>query len=222
MIYTFGDSFTYGFNFSDKDREKSVWPYFFSKKLNLPYQNLSIPGGSNWRIARQICNLDITKNDIVIIAWTLVDRFEFGVNENYKQPSIKKGRIGDLLEENEGYKVKKFYSQLSTRTNDFNAKTFNDLAYSIYYNNRWFEEMFKIMFNSCVQVLLKKNCKWIMFNTWSNQLSYNYDEFDIPQYIFNKTNINSIIRQNNNLDYWIVEEHQKVASLILEEYKKIY
>jgi hypothetical protein len=222
MIYTLGDSFTYGYNFTEEDRKKFTWPHFFSNKLNLPCKNISAPGGSNWRIARQIHNLNLTEKDIVIIAWTEPSRFEFGVNKNYKQPLIKEGRIGDLIEEHEEYKVKRFFNQLSGRTNDQNARLFNQLAYSVYYNEKWFEEMFKIIFSSCLYILNNKKCNWMMFNTWTNQFSSSNSLFDTPQYIFNQKNMNFILRNKDDLNYWNIEEHKHAACILFDSYKELY
>ena len=222
MIYAFGDSFTYGYNFKKKNREHSIWPYFFSNELNLPYTNMSAPGGSNWRIARQIHNLNIQEKDVIIIGWTIPSRFEFGVSKNYEQPLIKNDLEGDLIEEHKEYKVKRFFQQLSERTNDPNAKIFNTLAYTVYYNEKWFEEMFKIIFSSCVHILKNKKCNWLMFNTWTNQFSSKDPLFDVPQYIFSTSDINFKIKNQHNLNYWNVEEHKKVASVLFDSYKTLY
>lgn len=86
MIYFFGDSFTYGYNFlreGKADFKKMIYPYFLSQKLNMPYKNFSYPGGNNWRIGRKIMSLNLTPKDIVIIAWSPAHRFELGVGENH-------------------------------------------------------------------------------------------------------------------------------------------
>lgn len=55
-----------------------AWPSLLSKQLSIDVVNLSIAGGSNDRIFRLAVNEStINKYDLVICAWTSIDRFDF-------------------------------------------------------------------------------------------------------------------------------------------------
>ena len=128
MIIAFGDSFTYGFNFNESERLNNVYPTLLGKKLNQPVLNTALPGASNWRIARMIQSMNITKDDIVIISWTEPTRFELGVNKRHYVPPIKENRIGDLNETDGDLITKRFFIQLTDRTTDKDAKKINELG----------------------------------------------------------------------------------------------
>lgn len=55
-----------------------AWPSLLAKKLNTTVDNLSIAGGSNDRIFRLAMSESVkNKYNLVICAWTTVDRFDF-------------------------------------------------------------------------------------------------------------------------------------------------
>ena len=222
MIYTFGDSITYGYNFED-NREQRIWPHYISKKLNQPYINYAAPGGSNWRIARKISSMHFSKEDIVIIPWTDSSRFEFGVNADYKSPEPRPNHVADYVEKENGLISRRFFNQLADRTSDNIIKNFNNIAYNELFNSLWFEQMFKVMFSSCYHILNKSNCKWVMFNTWCSQYSKLDEVYNTPNYFFKDSeNLTNYIRKNDNVEYWNDTEHLLASEIILENIEVIY
>lgn len=216
MLYTFGDSFTYGFNFSEQERQELVWPVVLSKQLGVPYNNLAAPGASNWRTARLINMLDITADDIVVVGWSESTRFEFGVSTSHSQrPNAD--RPADVIEQLGSVRTKKFFPQLLDRTNDAKSKELLNLAYGPFYNTDWYDEMFLIMFGSVVHRLSTIGCKWTVFNTWTRQYHGTTNQLDIPQYLLgHKNTMNFKLRRNADLKYWNKEEHIAVSQIIFE------
>ena len=79
MILTIGDSFTYGQELAD--REKDAWPYVLARKLNLGVDNLAVPAGSNDRTFRLAVNGCLSnKYKLIICGWTEVSRIDTTVN----------------------------------------------------------------------------------------------------------------------------------------------
>jgi len=75
MIFTIGDSFTYGAELAN--REQDAWPYILARKLNLDVDNLACPGGSNDRMFRLTIDNIIQKSyKLVIVAWTEPSRLD--------------------------------------------------------------------------------------------------------------------------------------------------
>jgi hypothetical protein len=216
MIHVFGDSFTYGHNFDNSIRETLVYPTLISKHLNQPVKNYAIPGGSNWRIARQLESIELSSKDIVIISWTDVTRFELGVSENHYIPPIKKNAIGDLVEYEDNLITKRFFEQLTERTTDNDAKIINNLVYTQFNNELWFEKMFKLMYNSCLYKLETSGCEWLMFNAWNTQCEQSYHK----NYIYSDTTMNTIIG-NKHIEYWGEKEHQMVSKILLKHLSSI-
>ena len=221
MLYCFGDSATYGVQIDESIREKSVWSYYLANKLGCQSTNLALPGASNWRIARLLNNLVLNESDVVVIAWTEPTRFEFGINESYPINVNKSLPFsGDDYERTGDMICKRFFNQLTDRTADTCAKKFNKIAYDEFYNKLWYEDMFKVMFSSCVNRLEKSKCKWLMFNAWCLQYTKNDTLFDIPQYVlgYHNTMTDYIKKQL----YWMPPEHNEVASILFDHYNTIY
>lgn len=224
MLYALGDSFTYGFNFSDKEKRiNSVWPNSLAKKLNCDYINLSAPGASNWRSARLINNLNLNQNDLVVLALTLPERFEFGVSETHKPPKIKPGKIGDLLEFDGDVISKRFYPQLIQNSSDKDAIELSKNVFTNFCNLSWFEEYTYIMLNSCIYNFMNSGCRWIIFNTWSNiKLNRKYP----VNFIHSETNMDDVItgntKEKHHKEYWNAEQHEVVAEIICNKLKEIY
>lgn len=233
MIYTFGDSYTWGWNFfidhqlKDK-RQQLTWPSIIGKKLNQPVIDFSSPATSNWRIARKIQNLNLNENDIVLIGWTAPSRFEFGLADDYDiepcHPDINY-RITDENEDDNGVRTKRMSYHLTDSTTCQYAKQFMWLAYGPFNSELWFKEMFKIMINSCENVLNKSRCKWLMFDVWCEQCDR--DSFtDIPQYIFRDSHLLNASRNipgtKTNKEYWTKEEHVHVSDMLSNKLIEIY
>lgn len=224
MLYTFGDSVTWGrnlFDVSEDHRVKHIWPTRLAEKLNVEYINFAVPASSNWRTARKLLNLKLSPNDIVIIGWSEFSRFEFGVNPSHISP--KNNTIADITEIDDEIRTRKFNHLLSERTSDQKVKEFNKLAYNEFYNEQWFQEMFRVMFHSCCRVLEQSKCKWIVFNTWAKQYDKISTEFDIPQYFLGqKSTMTEYIRNTENISYWSEKEHESVADLLCNKLNTLY
>jgi len=215
MLITFGDSFTYGFNFEEAERNSVIYPSLIGEILEQEVLNTAAPGGSNWRIARQLQSIKLSEEDTVIIAWSIPNRFEFGVSPKHSLTPIIEGRIGDLVEKSGELITKRFFEQLTDRTTDKEAKKLNEIIYNEFNNDAWFSEMFKVMYASCVHILEQSQCKWCMFNAWSVQAPGNYHR----NYLYSDNTMSSIIKADG---YWNKEQHKQVASILLKELDKIY
>ena len=234
MVYTFGDSFMWGWNFfidadiNEDQRKELVWPAVLANKLNQPLTDYSLPASSNWRIARKLQSLPLTKDDIVLIGWTAPTRFEFGLADDYNiipnHPDINY-RITDLNEDDEGVRTKRLSYHLMDRTTCQYAKNFMWSAYGPFNSEAWYREMFKIMFASCQNVLDKSGCKWLAFDVWCDQCE-DAQYKDVPNYILRGTNLLNASRnipgKENEKEYWSKEEHIAVADLLIKELKNGY
>lgn len=77
MILTVGDSFTYGDELENRLNE--AWPYLLGRRFNREVLNLGQSNGSNDMIYR-VCIEETCKQkfDLVVVAWSLPDRIEYG------------------------------------------------------------------------------------------------------------------------------------------------
>lgn len=81
-LISFGDSFTYGSDLSDSEyygiHSKCTWPALLANDLSREYVCIAEPGSSNSKIARQYWGMSglINQDDLVVINWTWVDRWE--------------------------------------------------------------------------------------------------------------------------------------------------
>lgn len=232
MIYTFGDSYTWGWNFFidaklKYEREGLIWPYQLAKKINSKYPDqfltdFSLPASSNWRIARIIQSLPLTKDDIILIGWTSPTRFEFGLADDYdikpNHPDIHY-RITDENEDYNGIRTKRMSYHLMDSTTCNYAKNFMWNAYGPFNSELWYRDMFKVMFSACENVLNKSGCKWLAFDVWCDQCEDSV--IDTPNYILRGTNLLNASRnipgKDTDKKYWSVEEHVAVADLLIKE-----
>lgn len=104
-ILAVGDSFTFGAElpdvpmnlgyhgndyYNEKTHQQEIaspskyaWPALLAKKLNTDVVNLGLVGGSNDRIFRLAVKETVKKKyDLVVCAWTSVDRFDVTLNGN--------------------------------------------------------------------------------------------------------------------------------------------
>lgn len=232
MIYTFGDSYTWGWNFfidaaiTDEQQAALTWPAVLSEKLNQPLIDFSMPASSNWRIARKLQSLPLTKDDIVLIGWTAPSRFEFGLADDYdivpNHPDIHY-RITDMNEFDNGINTKRMSYHLMDSTTCNYAKQFMWGAYGPFNSEPWYREMFKVMFNSCENVLNKSGCKWLAFDVWCDQCD-DTEFINVDNYILRGTNLlnasRNILGKETDKEYWSKEEHVKVADLLIKELDK--
>lgn len=228
MIYVFGDSYTWGWNFFiDADlkhqREELTWPSILGKKLNQPVTNFSLPASSNWRIARILQSLPLTKDDIVLIGWTSPTRFEFGLADDYDiipcHPDIHY-RITDENEDHDDVRTKRMSYHLMDSTTCNYAKQFMWGAYGPFNSEKWYREMFKVMFTSGQNVLEKSGCNWLAFDVWCDQCE-DTDFTEVNNYILRGTHLLNASRniqgRETDKEYWSKEEHVAVADLLIKE-----
>lgn len=234
MLYTFGDSFTWGWNFfidseiCEEKRKELIWPNIISKKLNIPLTDYSLPASSNWRIARKLQSIPLCEKDTVLIGWTAPSRFEFGLADDYDiepcHPDINY-RITDTNEDDDGIRTKRMSYHLMDSTTCQFAKQFMWGAFGPFNSNIWYREMFKVMFTSCQQILNKSGCKWLAFDVWCDQCDDNVF-LDESKYILRGTNLLNASRdikgKKTDKTYWTEEEHIKVADLLIRELNNEY
>lgn len=234
MLYTFGDSITYGadlvkLGFSDDERVKLTWPGILANMLDQPLTDLSFPAASSWRIARQVQNLNLTKDDYVFIQWTTPHRFEFGVNNEYDYDSAqteKIFRMVDQVQNIDGARTKDMCHSIIYKTTDSVCKDMMKMAYSKMFNETWYHQMFRVMVQSTVYVLDKSECKYIMFDGWMKNCDDRYFT-DVPNYVLRGTtisnhcrNIVGVDRPSN--DYASHNEQRLTAIAAYEHYKRVY
>lgn len=228
MIYTFGDSYTWGWNFFvhselKEKRQSLTWPSIVANKLNKPLTDLSYPASSNWKIARQLQSIPLTKDDIVLIGWTSPTRFEFGLADDYDvipNHSDIHYRITDMNDDDDGIRTKRMSYHLMESTTCHFAKQFMWLAYGPFNSELWYREMFKVMFTSIQQVLSNVGCKWLAFDVWCDQCDDSCFT-DVPNYILRGTHLLNASRgipgKETNKEYWSEQEHVNVANLLIKE-----
>lgn len=242
MIYAFGDSFTYGYNFLNPQqahkREDVVYCGLLGKKLNEEVNNLSVPGNSNWHIARNILKQNFTENDFVIIAWTSFMRLELGcstkqlLGKSYYQNIVVSSKIKNIekyitptdehsfIEKDGNICVRRFFPKLLDHPEkwadkDMDFYNFTKELYMNYISEDWMEEMFLIMFSAVMHKLSLSKCKFVMFNTFTGSYSKDNELLDIPEYIAGyKSCMSEYIRKDKTVGYWSEHEHEKVANIL--------
>lgn len=103
-LFTFGCSYTEDF----KDKYKhyfdyrggnypSSWPTILSEKLDLNISNYGIASVGNDIIFNQICKhiSEIKKNDVVIIGWTYIHRYKWGVENSNSWTNLGAGPLNN-------------------------------------------------------------------------------------------------------------------------------
>ncbi len=234
MLYTFGDSMTFGWNLyksvSEEVRKELAWPGLLADKLGEEYVDYSFPGASNWKAARVLQSLKLTPDDIVVIQWSAWDRFEFGISDNHEYQSTldenEKYKIVDSVQEEDGIKTKNMCRTLIPYTTDKDTKKFMYYAYNSFNNEKWHREMFKVMMTSCLYVLNKSGCKYIMFDGWCKHCDDGLYK-DIPQYIIRGTTMNNITKNltgttEQDLGYGDPRQNKIICDTVYENLERIY
>lgn len=229
MLYILGDSFSFGWNFwkAKQNREELIYGYHLSKKLNEQLCNLSIPGGSNWRIARLIASLNLTKDDTVIVAWSGNNRSEIGCSKDDFSPIDRFfNTYGDKIfnsyleepadffqyvEKTNNIYTRRLFSSLftssirpgtPTKVTNHAFKKFFDNLYAQFYSDEWYDEMFRVMFMSTVYKLKISECNFLLFNTYSNNYPTVAEEFKLKEYLYGPChNMTCQIRSLKEIDY---------------------
>lgn len=83
-LKSFGCSFIYGSELADR---KNTWPSTIADRLGLKHSNHGIEGAGNLRILHEIFN-HANSDDIVIVQWTWIDRFDYVAVPNEKWCTI--------------------------------------------------------------------------------------------------------------------------------------
>lgn len=234
MLYTFGDSMTFGWNLykemSEEDRQSLAWPGVLSRMLDVPVKDFSFPGASNWKPARILQSLPLTEQDIVVIQWSAFDRIEIGVNETYEYnsttPDDAKYKIVDSTQTEDGIKTKNLCRTLIPHTTDQTTKKFMFHVYNTFWSERWHREMFKVMLTSCCYRLEKAKCKYIMFDGWMQHCDDDLFR-DIPNYIIRGTTMNNITKNingvvTNDLGYGGPDQNRIIAETVYKSLEEIY
>lgn len=250
MIYVFGDSFCYGYNFlysDNPDRQKLIFSHSLAKKLNLDYKNYSIWGSSNQRIVRLTNFLDIKEDDIVIIGWTACDRFEVSVSKERIVPNeividyqkidsvenLGTEKLFQVIEKTENLYTRQMYSLMVKQFDEIKNPAWKRYVASYFYyigDSYYYEQMFKILFQATVDRLRKTGCKFLMFTTWDVKF-FDTKFLEIPEYVLPHTNFLDEIRYKNHkvkhqelqdYNYWTPEEHERVSEILYNALREKY
>jgi len=74
MIYTIGDSFTYGDELPSQD---IAWPAILSKQINRQILNIGRPATGNTRIVKRAIDAVLNGSEMIVIGWSDCNRQEF-------------------------------------------------------------------------------------------------------------------------------------------------
>lgn len=80
-LITHGCSFTYGQELDDPATQ--AWPALLAKSLGRDLVNLAQPAYANDAIVQDLVSFDLTKDDLVIVSWTLNHRMIFFDEEGW-------------------------------------------------------------------------------------------------------------------------------------------
>lgn len=117
MIYTIGDSFTYGEELPD--REVNAYPYVLARMLGTEVTNLGRPATGNYRIVKR--TMDVVLNEqpeLVVIGWSDPARQEFGddisisdlwAGRDYRRMQECNDHRRDLIKYMTAYDVPEYY-----------------------------------------------------------------------------------------------------------------
>lgn len=188
-IYANGCSFTYGDELVSPGTHS--WPQLLGEKLNATVTNDAISGGTNQRtVYHTIKNLKFDFN-LYIISWTTYSRFTF-----YKSDNNFEINFNPQL-------VNKIYS---------NEAFYRDWGRTLY--TKWFNELyaFKLWLQQIIQLqslLEKNNKKYIMINTFPNELDLwladkdNFVSATKTLINFDIMNDNQIFDEYHEIQYYI-------------------
>lgn len=148
VIYTIGDSFTYGEELEDRN---NAWPSLLANKFDMSLINEGKPGvGNEYIIKRTILAVSKHRPDLVIIGWTSCARQEhaddLGVYDIWPGCSSKK------FENNQYQNRKDFIKYITANNNDMHEY------------RRWLRQV--VLLQSFLQ---NHNIDYIMCNTFDNQ-----------------------------------------------------
>lgn len=117
-LHAFGDSFTFGSDLKDCDTSpgnriysKNTWTSLLAKQKSMDYVCHAYPGETNQTIVRKFFdNLHlINDNDLVVVNWTWINRWDFYNVENNKWEHLRPDTEDSIFFENY---IKYFQSEL--------------------------------------------------------------------------------------------------------------
>jgi hypothetical protein len=157
-LYFNGCSFTYGDELANPTH--SSWPALVSSRLDLPYTNDAVSGGTNERTLHLVLN-QADSHDYFFIAWTSYTRFteynpvdNFEINFNPQLNLDPKLHLSDDLQRN--FVKYKQYGEM------FYRHWFNEL----YELKKWLQQIILLQcFFQC------RDKSYLMLNTFDNSLS---------------------------------------------------
>ena len=159
LLYTFGDSFTYGYELLDP--VNSAWPTVLSKKLNADVINHARPGVDNDFIIETVINsISKQKPDLAIIAWTSASRRQF-----YDEHGTYVTWPGHITKDK--------HTHRNTLTKYITAHNNERLEY-----RRWLLQV--ILLQTFLQ---QHNIKYYFVNTFDNQQRYAKYSVEFDNYI---------------------------------------
>jgi hypothetical protein len=92
-LITFGDSFTYGEELENPQRD--CWPQLVANHLKISLKNKAFPANSNDYILEQVLYEDYSFKDLVIICFSSISRFYFEDHDGWYTtiPTIQNGNL---------------------------------------------------------------------------------------------------------------------------------
>ena len=194
-LHAFGDSFTYGSDLQDcdnvnneapKGHSLSTWPALIAKSKSMDYVCYAAPGETNQTIVRHFFdNINsIDSNDLVVINWTWINRWDFYNTENNKWEHLRPDTSNNIFYKNY---TKYFQSELWDKLETLKA------------------------INLVLSVLKTKNVKFI--STCVDKLAFD-TEWHCPTYIENlQNNIKDDVMWFNNTGFydWAKENNYNIS-----------
>lgn len=151
MIYAIGDSFTYGEELLN--REKDSYPAVLGRLLSTDVVNLGRPASGNYRIVKRTMDVVLNQQpELIVIGWSDPARQEFADTPNDAAPDDL--RIGDLWA---GRNYRNMQSAGDFRMNLIKYMTSYDVP--SYYYAKWLRQI--ILLQTFCQA---NNVKCVMFS----------------------------------------------------------
>lgn len=240
MLYAFGDSYTFGFNFFKehlKDRLNLVYPFFLSQKLGVSVKNISYPAVSNWWIARQVMSTNFNESDVVVIGWTSNFRFEFGVSHSSLAPNSKvlplekllslEDEVSygeDLIEKDADMYTRRYQLWIANnlmRSSKSKISTHMENMFLNHTNYNWLDTMSYMLISAVIHKLNATKCKFVMFNTFRGFTNINFDIslLNIPQYELGPKD--NMLRYIRNYPSYNFDENRHLMANELDSYYSI-
>lgn len=153
LLYTLGDSFTYGEELPDPTTQS--WPALLANKLDYDLHNRGRPGcGNNYMIKTAIKEVPVLKPDLVIVAWTSCGRMEFadrysvfdvwpGSERNFERPRPHRQTLEKYITtyNNELYQYRNWLRSVILLQDFFKLRNIN-YRFVNTFDNQWLVEKY--------------------------------------------------------------------------------